>query len=636
MFITNVYFPYISIRNKQFHKMASKAEKELILQSFDTELGMELTSSPDNCTKILSMNDTATLFTGRSKKLVDLLIIGTGFYLIMAGLIFLHHSKYSSKVDKTSPAVSTNCGQVTGVIESIIVGGQQVDAFSFKGIPYAIPPVGDLRWSAPIALSMRTSTCWKGVFAATKFGSQCVQLGENGVEGSEDCLYMNVISPTLSNTAKLPVFVWIHGGFLMKLNGSVLGYSPDSEFVTSMNVVAVSMNYRLNAFGFLTLEALWQKDKSYGNYGFMDQILVLEWVKNNIINFGGDPDSVTLCGQSSGGTSIFGLLASPMANGLFHKAISMSGSPKFQKSYIDAAQDNLAFIHMSRCKNVTSGIKLKKCLYDLTATEITYAIPYNKYPYWAMSSLLDFPSKGLIDGALAVIEPVVVPKPPKDLVELFRNTSRKVFVLIGNTAQEIGVHPVVNFTGKQMWDSYFHYLKQRLDQFNTTFDTYVTNILYVKKTVRQSAEYMHETVTSDVRVICPSSQLRRDFQKSRRHNIYQYVVAHQPNKPLFVFGFSSKYSFHMWDSIVLFNFNMIGHLNYTPNNSDLKFKESLRENFKQFMIYGRLQKIGWEKGKTGLFTKAGNVEVLDRDYHENQCQFWNNVYNGFVPYTWIN
>ena len=636
MSITNIHFPYISIRNKQFHKMASKTEKELTLQSFDTKLPMKLTSIHDDYTKIISINDTATLFTRRSTKLLDLLIIGTGFYLIMAGLIFWHHSKYSSEVEKTSPAVSTECGQVTGVIESIIVGGQEVEAFSFKGIPYAIPPVGDLRWSAPVALSMRTSTCWKGVFSATKFGSQCVQLGENGVEGSEDCLYMNVFSPTLSNTSKLPVFVWIHGGFLMSMNGNVLGYSPDSEFVTSMNVVAVSMNYRLNAFGFLTLEALWQKDKSYGNYGFMDQILVLEWVKNNIINFGGDPDSVTLCGQSSGGTSIFGLLASPMANGLFHKAISMSGSPKFQKSYIDAAKDNLAFVNMSRCKYVTPGIKLKKCLYNLTATEITYAIPYKKYPYWAMDSLSDFPSKGLIDGALAVIEPVVIPKPPKDLVELFHNTSRKVYVLIGSTAQEIGFHPVVNFTGEHMWGTYFHYLNQRLDQFNTTFYTYVTNILYVNKTFRQSAEYMHETVSSDVGVICPSSQLRRDFQKSRRHNVYQYVVAHQPNKPLSVFGFPSRYSFHMWDSIVLFNFSMIGHLNYTPNNSDLKFKQSLRENFKQFMLYGQLQEIGWKKGQTGVFTKTGNVGVLYRDYHEKQCEFWNNIDNGFVPYAWIN
>ena len=386
-------------------------------------------------------------------------IVGISLYLRRSHV--LEHTLVSQSVPLS---VQTECGLVAGVKE--ITETEHKDSYAFKGIPYAKPPIADLRWRAPVRLSANKSNCWKGVFQADKFGSKCAQ----GSNGSEDCLYLNVFTPSLGKTSNLPVFVWIHGGYLMTGYGDQVGYSPDSDFVTSMNVVGVSMNYRLNAFGFLTLEELWQKDESYGNYGFMDQILVLEWVKRNIRNFGGNPNSVTICGQSSGGTSIYGLLASPMADGLFHKAIPMSGSPKFEKSYINASMDNTAFLLNSRCHSIKrKSDELRKCLYNLTQEEVDGAIPVQQYPYWGMEDLLDFPTYKRFDGALAVIDPIVVTKPPKHLEEFSFKFPGKVSVLIGNTAQEIGIEPVKRFNGPNATGEFHKFLKKRLNKFSLKY-----------------------------------------------------------------------------------------------------------------------------------------------------------------------
>ena len=148
------------------------------------------------------------------------------------------------------------------------------------------------------------------------------------------------------------------------------------------------------------------------------------------MNFGGDPNSVTICGQSSGGTSIFGLLASPMADGLFHKAIPMSGSPKFLKSYIDAATDNTMFVNISsKCQNVPQN-EIRNCFYNMSATEVTASIPLGVYPYWDMEDILHFPTKNHFDDALAIIGGIIVKVPPRDAYKLEFSTN--VSVLIGN------------------------------------------------------------------------------------------------------------------------------------------------------------------------------------------------------------
>jgi para-nitrobenzyl esterase len=202
--------------------------------------------------------------------------------------------------------VTTSTGPVCG----IVVNGVN----EWLGIPYAAPPVGSLRWAPP-----QPHASWSATLAATAFGNSCTQpaVGKSGPNtGSEDCLFVNVFTPPGAHD--LPVMAHIHGGGFFKGSGN----EDDTLLVNTGNEVIVSMNYRLNIFGFLAHAAL---GPNSGDYGLQDQQAALRWVQLNISAFGGDPHSVTIFGESAGGSSVCHQIASPTAAGLFHKAISTSG-----------------------------------------------------------------------------------------------------------------------------------------------------------------------------------------------------------------------------------------------------------------------------------------------------------------------
>jgi para-nitrobenzyl esterase len=198
---------------------------------------------------------------------------------------------------------------------------------AWLGLPYAAPPVGDLRWKAPQPVAK-----WKGERDATKFGAHCAQnpvfqdmiFQDSG--SSEDCLYLNVYAPaTADSKAKLPVMFWIHGGGFS--GGGSNEPRHNGDFLPLKGVVLVTINYRLGVFGFLaTADLAKEGDGAAGNYAFMDMIAALKWVKANVGEFGGDPNNVTIFGESAGSFAVSTLMASPMAQGLFHKVIGESGA----------------------------------------------------------------------------------------------------------------------------------------------------------------------------------------------------------------------------------------------------------------------------------------------------------------------
>lgn len=194
---------------------------------------------------------------------------------------------------------------------------------SFKGIPYAEPPVGDLRWRSPQSAKNRSA-----ILNATAFGNSCYGFSQPAMtyytSPGEDCLYINVWTNAITDNEKLPVMVWIYGGGLQFGTSSDPKY--DGSALSGKEVVLVSFNYRLGALGFLALPELDDEGNPSGNFGLQDQLLALTWVKENIASFGGDPDSVTIFGQSAGGHSVSMLMSSPLAPGLFHKAIIESGA----------------------------------------------------------------------------------------------------------------------------------------------------------------------------------------------------------------------------------------------------------------------------------------------------------------------
>jgi len=211
--------------------------------------------------------------------------------------------------------VRTEAGFIRGQTDG------QVDRF--LGLPYAAPPIGGLRWKAPMP-----SPGWSGIRDATALGNECMQLknakGGQVVVGSEDCLYLNVYRPANARPKQLiPVLVFIHGGLNHRDSGN--DYDP-SEMVAKTGVIVVTTNYRLNVFGFLALPSLDSEmgDPSSGNFGLLDQQAAMRWVHENILGFGGDPTNVTIEGESSGGIDLCANLASPKAAGLFNKVIMES------------------------------------------------------------------------------------------------------------------------------------------------------------------------------------------------------------------------------------------------------------------------------------------------------------------------
>ncbi|MBT8184360.1 MAG: carboxylesterase family protein, partial [Eudoraea sp.] len=218
--------------------------------------------------------------------------------------------------------VTTKLGNIRGVNEG--------DVASFKGIPFAAPPLGEYRWRPPQPLS-----AWEGELDATEYGANCAQSGWGGEPGtisegsSEDCLYLNVWKPADANMgANLPVMVWIHGGGFVGGSGSGPGIAG-IEFA-KQGVILITINYRLGRLGHFAFPALSaeQPKEPKGSYAYMDQIAALQWVQQNVAAFGGNPDNVTIFGFSAGGVSVHSLMTIPAAKGLFHKAISESGGAR--------------------------------------------------------------------------------------------------------------------------------------------------------------------------------------------------------------------------------------------------------------------------------------------------------------------
>ncbi|XP_023317064.1 uncharacterized protein LOC106658523 [Trichogramma pretiosum] len=232
--------------------------------------------------------------------------------LILSGALLICHGIGLTRACDTT-VVETRSGKLEGSAQTSILG----DEFcAFKGIPYAKPPLDDLRFRDPLPPDP-----WQDVRSATKFGNECCQFNFifHRAEGNEDCLYLNVYTKTASPDIPRPVMVWIHGGAFEYGSGDDLFYGPD--YFMRRNIVLVTLNYRLGAFGFLNLE-----DKlAPGNQGLKDQVMALQWVRDNIVNFGGDPNHVTIFGESAGAASVHYLTLSPMAKGLFTKAIIQSG-----------------------------------------------------------------------------------------------------------------------------------------------------------------------------------------------------------------------------------------------------------------------------------------------------------------------
>ena len=314
-------------------------------------------------------------------------------------------------------ALSSTVTLSTGTIE----GNARNDAgvLSFLGIPYAMPPLGNLRWMPP-----RPAASWSGVWNATAFGDTCWgapglnSLGETStIVQSEDCLTINVWTAAKTTQDKLPVMFWIYGGGFQY--GTSTNPEWDGSILATKDVIVVSFNYRTSTLGFLALPELDAEGTPSGNYGLQDMVLALKWVQSNIEAFGGDPSRVTIWGESAGAHAVGLLMSSPLPHGLYSGAICESGA------FWDYEYGSLQTFSEARAQGAelqqALGVKSAEQLRQVSADTLVSAVPYN--PYISKPTLFG-PS---LDG-------YVLPSPP---AEVFASgLQAKVPLLAGINARE--------------------------------------------------------------------------------------------------------------------------------------------------------------------------------------------------------
>ena len=333
--------------------------------------------------------------------------------LVLAGLL---------RVMPASAAIPEPVRIETGLVAG--VAGSFSEVRVFKGLPFAAPPVGRLRWRPP-----QPPSSWDGVRAADTFSANCMQRAAGGgafppyggdrsaTAMSEDCLYLNIYTTAASPRDRRPVMVWIHGGALTSGAGAIY----QGEELARKGVILVTINYRLGVFGFLAHPELTKESSTHGsgNYGFLDQIAALKWVQKNIAAFGGDASRVTIFGESAGSWSVHNLVATPLAKGLFQRAIGESGAQFAITRTLAVAED--------------AGVKFAEAA-GARSLEALRGMPAE-----AVNSLTGFQTSATIDGWMF----------PQDVTTIFRTGKQNdVPVLIGSNSHEGSLFTPETTTGE--------------------------------------------------------------------------------------------------------------------------------------------------------------------------------------------
>jgi para-nitrobenzyl esterase len=474
-------------------------------------------------------------------------------------------------------------GQLGGSVESS--PGVRV----FRGIPFAAPPVGDLRWKAPAPVAK-----WDGVRDASKFGNVCIQPAgpTTGPQArlniavlpdspplSEDCLYLNVWTGAAAQNERRPVMVYFFGGAFTEGAGSVPLY--DGDALARKGVVVVTMNYRLGPYGFFVHPALTAESphKASGNYGLMDMLASLQWVKKNIAAFGGDPGNVTVFGQSAGAMAIASLVASPEAKGLFRRAISQSGA--WMGLGISPGM-------RTRAQAEEAGVKAAKEAGVETAAQLR-----------AMSTAdvtAKFRSAGMI------VDGWVIPEDPSAVFVSGRQN--KVDVLVGSNKEE-------SFFTAQVTPEQFE--AQARMRWGDVADEYLK--LYPHSTAAEAAQSTAETFSDGV---LWHMRLYADYQAKQGDRAYLFYFAQNPPAPA---GQPKLPATHA--SEVPYVFNNLGKLPLFPDRSiaelaaasapDRKVADQMSSYWANFARSGDPNGGGLPKWAPHEPGKSQDAMILDAD-----------------------
>ncbi len=450
-------------------------------------------------------------------------------------------------VFSTAMAVAQQAATIK-VEEGLLQGVYENGLTVYKGIPFAAPPVGALRWRAP-----QPAAKWEGVKQAVKFAPAPMQGGNPPSGKSEDCLYLNVWTPAKSAKEKIPVLVWIYGGGFSFGSTSEAVYS--GEKLAQKNVVLVSIAYRVGQLGFLAHPELSAESSSHssGNYGLLDQVAALKWIQKNITAFGGDPGKVTIFGESAGAISVSMLCASPLAKGLFHGAVSQSGGSFGPTRSVTFPGENMKTLKQAEAEGQTYVQKA-----GVTSIAELRKIAADKVP-----------SGFGMAGGWPIIDGYVIPDDEYKLYEAGKYND--VPVLIGYNSDE-----GASFSPAKTPQEYIDGVKKRYGKFaDDLIKAYPTSENAVPKTARD--------LSRDAAFGWHTWTWAKLQSKTGRSKVYYYYFDQHPdyseNSPRYGYG-----SPHGQD--VAYVFAHLDASNPQTSKSDVVISEAMATYWTNFAKYG--------------------------------------------------
>ncbi|XP_076313645.1 neurotactin-like [Tachypleus tridentatus] len=498
----------------------------------------------------------------------------------------------------------TECGQVQGLIQDGV--------YVFQGIPYALPPTGKRRWRPPQSPT-GIEDCWNGTFMAHNISKYCYQIEflSSQRDFSEDCLYLNVYTPSLYHNQLRPVVVYIPG-YSLQGYGKDFEWKPNPQLTREKDVIFVTFNYRLSVFGFLALKVLSDvvRPPTSGNYGLYDQIAALKWVNKNIIHFGGDPKKVTVLAYGSGATAAIYLLSSVKSHDLFKQMWITGPSAYFtNKTLQQVEMDNLQFLSNLNCDT-------RECLLRKTPEDLLTSLPKS----WSVEHPSDLPSSSDHPfPSVTVIDGVVVYNDPYRMWS--DGAVNDVPVVIGSSEQEIGLWSMDHQSlSTWTWEDFSNYIRQKLDTINTNLTDSVLNFYITNTSTPQKQFY---TMVSDVRSVCPVQHLTKTIADTLESNVYSYIVNYVPSSDIQLVNTTiPRLAFSGLDVVAIFD--LLDNYLMKPSEQDIQFQRILQELFYTFVHTGKPFVRYSSLKETPFINFLGNKVNVRLAPYEN-CHVWKNL-----------
>ncbi|XP_076304030.1 neurotactin-like [Tachypleus tridentatus] len=534
--------------------------------------------------------------------ILGILIVFLAIIIVVIRVLFTS-SKPQPFQKTANPLTITECGQIQGLFQDGV--------YIFRGIPYALPPIGEHRWKPPQPIAA-IENCWNGIYMAHNMSKSCYQKWSSVSHQnfSEDCLYLNVYTPSLSHHQLRPVIVYIPG---YSLEGSYedLEWQPNPILTKEKDVLLVTFNYRLSVFGFMALKVLSDtvRPPTSGNYGFYDQIAALKWVKRNIIHFGGDAKRVTVLAHGSGATGAVYLLSSLKSQNLFSQMWITGPAAQFPNKTLQQVQ--LENLHLLRNLNCDT----RKCLLNKTPEELLNALPDS----WSAGHLTDLPST--MDHSfspIAVIDGVLVYDDPFTMWT--EGTINDVPIVIGSAAQEIGLWSGDReYLNTWTWEDFTVYVRQKLD----TVDTNLTNAVldyYVRNSSTPKMQFY--TMVSDVRAVCPIQHLTKKASDQLESSVYSYIIDYISSKAIKIANKTlPQVAFSGLDIIAIFD--LLHKYIPEPTDADIKFHRIIQELFYTFVHTGK-PFLGYSPLKKAAYINFIGESVNEKMAPYENCHVWEN------------